>query len=65
MELYALTLQSPGSIRSAAYGNFTSPKAHEVAVIRGTNVLELLRPDEEGRLRSICRQHRQFDLWGV
>lgn len=33
-------------------GNFSAPKSHEIVAARGT-VLELLRPDEAGRLQTI------------
>lgn len=55
MHLLNLTLQSPSIISHAIYGNFTAAKAQEIAVIRG-NVLELLRPDDQGQLQSILRQ---------
>ena len=34
------------------YGNFSAPKAQEIIVSRG-NVLELLRPDDSGRLQTV------------
>ena len=36
----------------AVYGNFSAPKAQEIIVSRG-NVLELLRPDDSGRLQTV------------
>ena len=36
----------------AIYGNFSAPKAQEVVVSRG-KVLELLRPDESGKMQTI------------
>lgn len=36
----------------AVYGNFSGPKAQEIIVSRG-KVLELLRPDDTGRLQTI------------
>jgi splicing factor 3B subunit 3 len=35
------------------YGNFSAPKAQELVVARG-GVLELLRPNEHGKLVSMC-----------
>jgi splicing factor 3B subunit 3 len=52
MHLLALTLQKPTAINIAIYGNFTAPKAQEIAVSRG-RILELLRPDDNGKLQSI------------
>jgi splicing factor 3B subunit 3 len=52
MYLYNLTLQKPTGIVCAVYGNFSSPKAQEIVVSRG-KVLELLRPDETGKIQSI------------
>eukprot|EP00981_Chlorochromonas_danica_P002905 scaffold591_cov174-Ochromonas_danica.AAC.6 len=53
MNILCLNLQPPTSINIAVYGNFSAPKAQEVVVARG-NSLDLLRPDEEGRLITIC-----------
>ncbi len=39
--------------RRPAAGNFSAPKAHEVVVARGTS-LELLRPDDAGRLHTVA-----------
>ena len=52
MHLYALTLQKSSGITSAVYGNFSAPKLQEVIVARG-KVLELLRPDENGKVQSV------------
>lgn len=38
--------------QSAVYGNFSAPKAQEVVVSRG-KVLELLRPNDTGKLQTI------------
>jgi splicing factor 3B subunit 3 len=38
--------------QSAIYGNFSAPKAQEVIVSRG-KVLELLRPDENGKMQVV------------
>lgn len=40
-------------MQSAIYGNFSAPKLQEIIVSRG-KVLELLRPDENGRMQTIC-----------
>ena len=53
MHLIALNLQRPSAISAAVYGNFTGPKAQELVVARGT-AIELLRPDDTGKLVSIC-----------
>lgn len=52
MFLYNLTLQKPTAIVQAIYGNFSGAKAHEIVVARG-GVLELLRPDELGKVQTI------------
>jgi len=53
---YNFSLQPPGGITHAIYGNFTHPKAQEILIARNT-ILELVRPDDEsGRLVSICTQ---------
>ncbi|KAK9814939.1 hypothetical protein WJX73_002520 [Symbiochloris irregularis] len=52
MFLYNLTLSRASGIQCAVYGNFSGPKAQEIVVSRG-KVLELLRPDETGRLQTI------------
>lgn len=36
----------------AVYGNFSGPKAQEIVVSRG-KVLELLRPDDAGKVQTI------------
>ncbi|PHJ25461.1 splicing factor 3b subunit, partial [Cystoisospora suis] len=51
--LYHLTLQRPTAIVHALQGNFSAPRAQEVVVTRG-RILELLRPDEQGKLNVIC-----------
>ncbi|KAF8819386.1 putative splicing factor 3b, subunit 3, partial [Cardiosporidium cionae] len=53
--LYNLTLQRPTAIPQAIYGNFSAPRAHEILVSRGT-VLELLRPDDLGKLHCIATE---------
>ncbi|GAB5371141.1 hypothetical protein AAMO2058_001554100 [Amorphochlora amoebiformis] len=52
MHLYGLTLQKSTAITSAVYGNFSAPKAQEIVVARG-KILELLRPDDTGKVMSI------------
>ena len=41
-----------GCVQRAIYGNFSGPKAQEIIVSRG-KVLELLRPDESGKMQTI------------
>ena len=53
LHLLALNLQRPTAIQTAVYGNFSGPKSQEFVVSRGHS-LELFRPDENGRLVSIC-----------
>ena len=40
-------------INSANLGNFSGPKNHEIVVAKG-NVIELLRPDDMGKVVSVC-----------
>lgn len=40
-------------MQTAIYGSFSGPKTQEIVVSRG-NVLELLRPDENGKMQIIC-----------
>lgn len=49
----ALNLQKPSAINVAVYGNFSQAKAHEFVVAKG-NMIELLRPDETGKMISVC-----------
>ena len=44
---------SPTPLQTAVYGNFSAPKVQEVLVAKG-NVLELLRPDDTGRMQPVC-----------
>eukprot|EP00884_Botryococcus_braunii_P014212 jgi/Botrbrau1/22792/Bobra.0132s0118.1 len=53
MFLYNLTICRPTGVQQAVYGNFSAPKVQEILVSRG-KVLELLRPDELGKLQIIC-----------
>ncbi|CAI5702384.1 hypothetical protein KXD40_005240 [Peronospora effusa] len=52
MHLLNLTLQPPTGVHLSVYGNFSSPQAQEFIVARN-DVLQLLRPDEAGRLEVI------------
>ena len=52
MFLYGLTLQRSSGITAAAYGNFSAAKQQELVVARG-KVLELLRPDDNGKVQTI------------
>eukprot|EP00965_Chrysotila_dentata_P250607 6209553-Pleurochrysis_carterae.AAC.3 len=62
LHLYALTLQRSSAITAAVYGNFSGPKQQELAVARG-KLLELMRPDENGKVRGFtcdaCVAHCQ------
>lgn len=58
--LYHLTLQKPTAITKAVYGNFSSPRAHEIIVAKG-QVLELLRSDKQGKLNLIISR----DIFGI
>jgi len=49
MHLYSLTIQKPGAISRVAYGNFSSPKAQELVIVRG-HILEIYQQDESGKL---------------
>lgn len=40
-------------MQSAIYGNFSAPKAQEIVVSRG-KILELLRPDDSGKMQTVC-----------
>jgi splicing factor 3B subunit 3 len=52
---YSLTLLKASGINLSVSGNFSGPKSHEIVVARG-KALELLRPNEQGRMDSICYQ---------
>ncbi|CDJ69810.1 hypothetical protein ENH_00074370 [Eimeria necatrix] len=58
--LYHLSLQKPTAAVGAVHGSFSAPRVQEVVVNRG-RLLELLRPDEEGKLHSIC----STDVFGI
>ncbi|KAM7270665.1 hypothetical protein ACFE04_029879 [Oxalis oulophora] len=52
MYLYNLTLQKATGVVTAINGNFTGGKAQEIVVARG-KILDLLRPDENGKLQVV------------
>uniref|UniRef100_A0A7S0MU40 DNA damage-binding protein 1 n=1 Tax=Pyramimonas obovata TaxID=1411642 RepID=A0A7S0MU40_9CHLO len=52
MFLYNLSLQKATGCQTAVYGNFSGPKAQEIMVSRG-KILELLRPDDSGKLQTV------------
>ncbi|KAL2323889.1 hypothetical protein Fmac_022947 [Flemingia macrophylla] len=52
MYLYSLTLQRPTGIICAINGSFSGGKSQEIVVGRG-KVLDLLRPDDNGRIQTI------------
>ncbi len=54
MYLYNVTLQRPGAVQQAVTGSFSAPKLQELVVARG-DVLELLRPDESGKVQTVHR----------
>ncbi|XP_057733272.1 spliceosome-associated protein 130 A [Arachis stenosperma] len=72
MYLYSLTLQRPTGIVCAINGNFSGGKTQEIVVARG-KVLDLLRPDDNGRIQTILsveifgaiRSLAQFRLTGA
>lgn len=72
MYLYSLTLQQPTGIICAINGNFSGGKSQEIVVARG-KVLDLLRPDDNGKLQSLLsveifgaiRSLAQFRLTGA
>lgn len=52
MHLYHQTLATATGCTQAVHGSFTAPKAQELVLNHGTS-LELLRPDDSGRLQQI------------
>ncbi|KEH44503.1 splicing factor 3B subunit-like protein [Medicago truncatula] len=72
MYLYNLTLQRPTGIICAINGNFSGGKGQEIVVARG-KTLDLLRPDDNGRIQTILsvevfgsiRSLAQFRLTGA
>lgn len=71
MYLYSLTLQRPTGIVCAINGNFSGGKTQEIVVARG-KVLDLLRPDDNGKIQTLLsveifgaiRSLAQFRLTG-
>eukprot|EP00434_Breviolum_minutum_P041055 symbB.v1.2.036514.t1/scaffold5029.1/size31658/1 len=59
-KLYHLTLQRSSAITHAIYGNFSAPKAQEIVCAR-YKTLELLRPDDSGKVQSIL----SVEIFGV
>jgi hypothetical protein len=45
-------LVAAAACHTAVYGNFSGPKAQEIMVSRG-KLLELLRPDDAGKLQTV------------
>ncbi|KAG8377236.1 hypothetical protein BUALT_Bualt08G0007300 [Buddleja alternifolia] len=72
MYLYSLTLQQATGIVCAINGSFSGGKSQEIVVARG-KVLDLIRPDENGKLQSLLsveifgaiRSLAQFRLTGA
>lgn len=60
MHLYSLTLQQAGAVTAAVFGNFSAPRQQEVVVAKG-HILELLRPDETGKLHTVLSR----DAFGI
>ena len=52
MHLYSVTLQKSSGITAAVYGSFSAPRSHELVVARG-KVLDLMRPDDNGKIQSV------------
>jgi splicing factor 3B subunit 3 len=59
-KLYQLTLQRSSSVTHAVYGNFSAAKAQEIIVSR-YKTIELLRPDDSGKVQSVLSQ----EIFGV
>ena len=53
MHLYSLTLQRASGVTAAVYGSFSAPKKQEIVVAKG-GVLELLRPDDNGKVQTVA-----------
>ena len=56
MHLYHLTLQKPGAIAKAIFGNFSAKGAQEFVAARGHS-LDLLRPDSAGQVQCVSSTH--------
>ncbi|KAK7839471.1 spliceosome-associated protein 130 b [Quercus suber] len=71
MYLYSLTLQRATGIVCAINGSFSGGKSQEIVVARG-KLLELLRPDDNGKIQTLLsvetfgaiRSLAQFRLTG-
>ena len=50
----------PASSQTCLYGNFSKPKLQEIVVAKG-HILELLRPDDTGRVQPVCT----IEVFGV
>ena len=61
LNLYALTLQKSSAITAACYGNFSAPRQQELIIARGGRVLELARPDENGKVQTV----HATDVFGI
>ena len=59
MHLFSVTLQKSSAITAAVYGNFSAPRQQEMVVARGGRVLELLRPDENGKVQLLRHAGRK------
>jgi splicing factor 3B subunit 3 len=53
MHLYATTLQKSSAITAAVYGNFSGPRQQELVLVKGSKVLELVRPDDNGKVQTL------------
>ena len=53
MHLFNVTLQKSSAITASVYGNFSAPRQQEIVVARGGRVLELARPDENGKVQTV------------
>ncbi|KAG9446439.1 hypothetical protein H6P81_012567 [Aristolochia fimbriata] len=60
MYLYNLTLQRATGVVCATNGNFVGGKSQEIVVARG-KVLDLIRPDENGKIQTIL----SVDVFGA
>jgi splicing factor 3B subunit 3 len=53
MNLLCTNLHPSTAVHLAIYGNFSGPKQQEIVTARGS-CLDLLRPDDNGKLQTIC-----------
>ncbi|KAI8874224.1 hypothetical protein GQ42DRAFT_116844 [Ramicandelaber brevisporus] len=57
MQLLNLTLSAPTAVACAVPGHFSDPKRDEIALLRGSSTLELVRPDPDtGKLLTVSTQ---------